>query len=84
MRSGKRGVPSKRGGSSRFSRRTITSPSCSRLGRHAAGEALVVEQLEQRGEALRVAVVRRRREEQPVLEVRRELAQRRVRCESVA
>ena len=41
------------------------------LGHHAAGEPLVVEQLQQRGEALLVAVVRGGGEEQLVLEVRR-------------
>ena len=50
----------------------MTRASCV-LGRQdVAREALVVEQLEERGERLRVAVVRRRREEELVLEVRRE------------
>ena len=40
----------------------------------AAGEPLVVDDLQQRGERLRVAVVRRRGQEQPVLEVRGEPA----------
>ena len=35
-----------------------------------AGEALVVEQLQQRGERFGVAVVRRRGQKQPMLEVR--------------
>src|SRR5581483_10103222 len=39
------------------------------VGAHRAGEALVVEQLEQRAEALRIAVVRRGRQEELVLEV---------------
>ncbi len=44
------------------------------LHRHAAAEALRVEDLEQRREAVRVAVVRRGRQEQPVLEARRQVA----------
>jgi hypothetical protein len=48
-------------------------------------EALVVEELEQGGEALGVAVVRGGREEELVLEVRGESADRAlVRCESRA
>ena len=73
-RSGKRGVPSQFAAARDFSRRTMTAASCVAVGRDAAGEALVVEQFQQRGEALRVAVVRRGREEQLVLEVRRERA----------
>ena len=69
-RSGNRGVPSQFGGSSDFSRRTITASSCLRSGGDAAGEALVVEQFEQGREALRVAVVRRGGQEELVLEVR--------------
>ena len=42
--------------------------------RDAAGEAVRVEELEQRREAVRVAVVRRGREEQPVLEAAGEVA----------
>ena len=46
------------------------------VGRRAAGEPLVVEQFEQRREALRVAVVRRGGQEQLVLEVRHEQPER--------
>ena len=45
-----------------------------RIGADAAGEALVVQHLQERGEGFRVAVVRRRREEQLVLEMRGEQA----------
>ena len=60
---------------SSLSRRTITSSStfCA-LDGHAAAEPLRVEDLEQGGEAVRVAVVRRGREEQPVLEARGQVA----------
>jgi len=44
------------------------------LDGHAAGEAHRVEDLEQRAEAVRVAVVGRRREEQTVVEARGEIA----------
>ena len=50
----------------------MTAPSWFRSGSHAASEPLVVEQLEQGGEALAIAVVRRGGEEQLVLEVRGE------------
>ncbi len=69
-RFGNRGEPSHFGGSSDFMRRTMTALSCLRSGWRAAGEPLVVEQFEQRREALGVAVVRRGRQEQLVLEVR--------------
>ena len=60
---------------SSFSRRTITGVELLRaLDRHTATEALRVEDLEQRREAVGVPVVRRRRQEQPVLEPRRQLA----------
>ena len=45
-----------------------------RVGVDAADEPQVVDDLKQRGERLRVAVVRRRGEEEPVLEVRGEPA----------
>ena len=54
----------------------MTPRSCVVVGRDAAGEALVVEQLEQGREALGVAVVRRGGEEELVLEVRGERADR--------
>ena len=44
-------------------------------GAHAPGEALVIEQFEQRGEALQVSVVRSSGEEQPMLEVRHDLSE---------
>ena len=59
---------------SRLSRRTTVSLDGLRVRVHPAGEALVVEDLQQRGERRLVAVVRRRRQEQPVGEVRREPA----------
>ena len=52
----------------------MTSSSIFCFDRHAAAEALRVEDLQQGGEAVGVAVVRRGREEQPVLEPRGEVA----------
>ena len=75
----RRGVRARRTGAcrrrstmSRFSRRTTISLTALAVRVDAPGEALVVEQLQQRGERLLVAVVRGRGQEQPVLEVRRE------------
>ena len=85
IRFGNRGEPSHLGGSSDFSRRTITASSCLRSGVRAAGEPLVVEQFQQGREALRVAVVRRGGQEELVLEVREPAgAGPAVRSESVA
>ena len=62
---------------SSLSRRTITSfEHLLALDRHAAGEALGVEDLEQGGEAVRVPVVRCGGEEQTVLEPPAEVANR--------
>ena len=55
-----------------------------RVGGHATGEPLVVQQLQQGSEALGVAVVRRGRQEELVLEVRGQVRIAPVRSESVA
>ena len=68
------GPPSARGSRRAISRmsslrrRTMTSSRSFGRDRHAAAKALRVEDLQQRGEAVRVSVVRGRREEEPVLE----------------
>ena len=59
---------------SSLSRRTMTASRSFGSTRHAAAEPLRVEDLQQRREAVRVAVVRRGRQEQAVLEPRREVA----------
>ena len=61
---------------SAFSRRTITGSRSFGRDLDAAGEALRVEHLEQRREAVGVAVVRRGGQEQAVLETRGQLAHR--------
>ena len=68
-----RGVPSALT-MSRLSRRTTVCLTRAAVRVDAAGEALVVEDLQQRGERRLVAVVRGRGQEQPVREVRREPA----------
>src|ERR1017187_5003559 len=52
-----------------FKRRTMTARSWGWFGSDAAGEALVVEQFQQSGEALLVAIVRGGREEELVFEM---------------